>query len=401
MPYASLVTVIRGEVAVLDNSTTVPIAGWYADPSDPTRERWWGGVEWTHSVRPLEVAVQQPVFAQQSVYTAPSPAAFSGLTTPSPFSGHSAMAPEPEPEPAAVAPAVVADVPVGALRERRRRDPDPVNAAVVSDLPEEGWYPDPADAAKERRWSGSKWTHELRPLTPPSISALPPADVPGGGVNPFAAAGFKELWQAEPIAPPRVDTSWNVPTTYPVLGPPPTNGLATAGLVLSLLCISALGLVFSIIGLVRANNFAREGHPPVGRTRAAWGLAASFAVPVLIGILASIAIPVFLNQQQQHASEQVAAAAEQEGVSESDVVMESDGTPVVYDRAEIEQAYRDSFTAEGISVESVSCPDEASMVVGGGFTCSFVSQGATHLIGVIWTSNTGDFTTTLDGVIQK
>jgi hypothetical protein len=31
--------------------SALPPTGWYADPADPTRERYWGGTEWTHDVR--------------------------------------------------------------------------------------------------------------------------------------------------------------------------------------------------------------------------------------------------------------------------------------------------------------------------------------------------------------
>ena len=43
-----------------DYPTNVPAAGWYTDPSDPGQERWWGGVEWTHDVRPLAAPVPAP-----------------------------------------------------------------------------------------------------------------------------------------------------------------------------------------------------------------------------------------------------------------------------------------------------------------------------------------------------
>ena len=37
--------------------TSTPAAGWYADPSDPSLERWWDGTQWSATQRPLATAV--------------------------------------------------------------------------------------------------------------------------------------------------------------------------------------------------------------------------------------------------------------------------------------------------------------------------------------------------------
>ena len=39
--------------------------GWYPDPTDPTRERWWTGSQWTEGYRPIQkewTAVDFPNF---------------------------------------------------------------------------------------------------------------------------------------------------------------------------------------------------------------------------------------------------------------------------------------------------------------------------------------------------
>ena len=41
---------------VPEYGTTTPTAGWYPDPANATLERWWGGVEWTDTTRPVPVA---------------------------------------------------------------------------------------------------------------------------------------------------------------------------------------------------------------------------------------------------------------------------------------------------------------------------------------------------------
>lgn len=43
-----------------DFPSSLPPAGWYPDPSNPASERWWGGLEWTESTRPLPVLVEAP-----------------------------------------------------------------------------------------------------------------------------------------------------------------------------------------------------------------------------------------------------------------------------------------------------------------------------------------------------
>lgn len=37
----------------VDAGTTLPAAGWYADPQTPGQQRWWGGMAWTAQTRPV------------------------------------------------------------------------------------------------------------------------------------------------------------------------------------------------------------------------------------------------------------------------------------------------------------------------------------------------------------
>jgi hypothetical protein len=45
-------------IGLLDQSTGLPEAGWYTDPSDGANERWWGGVEWTAHTRAVAPVVE-------------------------------------------------------------------------------------------------------------------------------------------------------------------------------------------------------------------------------------------------------------------------------------------------------------------------------------------------------
>lgn len=71
-------------------------AGWYADPTDPSRTRWWDGAQWTEHTAPLPAPTPEPAAAPA---LAPEPAA------PEPAPEPAAPEPAPTPEPAAPEPA--------------------------------------------------------------------------------------------------------------------------------------------------------------------------------------------------------------------------------------------------------------------------------------------------------
>ena len=49
-------------------------AGWYPDPSDPTKQRWWDGNQWTEHQQPAPGAVPPPppIYGQQPGYGQPA-----------------------------------------------------------------------------------------------------------------------------------------------------------------------------------------------------------------------------------------------------------------------------------------------------------------------------------------
>ena len=296
-----------------------------------------------------------------------------------------------------------------------------------TNLPPAGWYADPSNAAQERWWGGVEWTHDVRPLAAPVLAPQPAlANVPGGGINPFAASEPEQGYGADafgstgfspasgsgglsgydPAMGAGFDQSFVTMAPWQQSGrplmptPPPSNGQSTAGLVLSLVGVGPLGIIFSVIGLRKARDFEADGELPVGRKRSRWGLGLGIASVILNLALAAAFLTGFQYFQALYL-QQTAAVAEREGVPESDVVIDANGLPAVYNRAEIERTYYEGFTEQGLSVDLVTCPDQARMVVGGGFECSFVMDGATHTVGVTWTTNTGEFTSTIDGVIQN
>lgn len=207
-------------------------------------------------------------------------------------------------------------------------------------VPAAGWYTDPSNASQERWWGGVEWTHDVRP-TPVAapLPALQPAmaGVPGGGINPFAAIDAQDsrlgagVYGGSPFPAPAsdfasfnsfdtglstsagastVNASWYDPSRRPVPGPPPSNGLATAGLVLSLVGPSVLGIIFSIFGLRKAHEFEADGELPVGRKRARWGLGLGIASAIL-GIILTVTYVLVGQYVYTLYLEQVASAVVQ------------------------------------------------------------------------------------------
>jgi len=114
--------------------------------------------------------------------------------------------------------------------------------------PPTGWYPDPADAQRQRYWDGTNWTAETRTVAPPSQElrlkdGVPVTGVPGEpGSDPYAAASA--AWgggylgaptaQAAPAAPSGL-TPAIMPVAPPVINPyvgnaPPVAAPVYAGI---------------------------------------------------------------------------------------------------------------------------------------------------------------------------
>lgn len=270
--------------------------------------------------------------------------------------------------------------------------------------PTAGWYTDPANPGQERWWGGVEWTHDTRPLQP-AVAAPALANVPGGGVNPFAgrlpeqtgigsgmsgpsfstgtndfsafnAVGTSPFTSAAPsfaVAP-----SWNS-TANAVAAEDPKNGVATAGLIFSLLGFSLVGVILSSIGLKKARQFQAMGDAPVGRKRSGWGLGlgiASMVISIGLAVLYVLAWPqiyaLYLEQVGQGSSIiQTDDTAEQPAAP-----VENDGT---YDRAAYEQAIFTEYAEDGYPTpDSVTCPDTGSTAAGGIIVCEIITGDVTE-----------------------
>jgi hypothetical protein len=194
-----------------------------------------------------------------------------------------------------------------------------------------------------------------------------------------------------------VSPSWYAANKF--LGPAPTNTPATVALVMVLTVLMApLAFIFSIVGLAKASRIQRDGFAPIGRRRAAWGLALStlFLIAAPIGV--SIGLPM-LQHQQELALEEAAAA---NAVSDELTVTAVEVPPGEYDRTAFEQSIAVGFTQSPENApESVTCPDAAGKATGESITCEIMYHEQTHTVTMTFTDDIGTHTLTVDGVVQE
>ena len=384
---------------MLNNQTDLPEAGWYVDPANPANERWWGGLEWTDTTRELRVKPAAMPHPAQPVFTGsfpppntpftstggfpPAAAPPASFPTPPP----AASFPAPPAAPPAAFPAAPASpfptAPTGALAIAAPVAPTGA-LAIAAPAPSTGGLsigaPSQALALVDSQVGLSGW---VPAPTVPGVSEL------------SIASGYGSAGTApnDLVASP----SW-YSTNNKFLGPPPTNRPATAGLVLSFLLLAPLGFIVSIVALAKSNRIHREGFAPIGRRRAAWGLALSIAVLIAAPIGISIGLPI-LKQQQELALEQLAA----QNAAADELVPTQVPIPLTaYDRAAFEQGLADGFTqTAGSPPESVTCPDTVATTVGSSITCEFVWQEQPHTMTMVITNDAGNYTLSVDGVVQE
>jgi hypothetical protein len=116
--------------------------------------------------------------------------------------------------------------------------------------PPPGWYLEPP-TGRQRWWDGIQWAF------------YPPEGHETGAVRPIGSTGPTPAYPYAGVA-------------YPATYPGPTNGLATASLVLGIVGVvmctlvlpSVLAVVFGIVGVTTANRLGGAG-----KAKAVWGLA--------------------------------------------------------------------------------------------------------------------------------
>lgn len=269
-------------------------------------------------------------------------------------------------------------------------------------VPAAGWYTDPGDPQQERWWGGVEWTHDVRPLQAAAAAPVAQpvlANVPGGGVNPFATvspepagvgagaygpsfssgasdfSSFNTLGNGDALQPHdpfRVDPSWYDEKRRPSSSADATNGTATVGLLLSIFGFNVIGVIVSAIALKKARDFEYAGDLPVGRKRGRWGVGLGVA-SIVIGIALTViylfaysAVATWMLQQQGGT---VVVDDPNNIVAPDDGIVVPDNT---YDRASYEQQITDEYVANGQSPISVTCPDQGSTAGGSTIQCTII-----------------------------
>ncbi|MCU1584064.1 MAG: hypothetical protein JWM49_620 [Microbacteriaceae bacterium] len=159
-----------------------------------------------------------------------------------------------------------------------------------------GFYPDPAGAPARRWWNGYEWTSHYETggaasrLTPPILEAAQP-------VPDVAAVGREHV--ASVSAPAKVTMNGRGYNPYKPARDLAAgkNTLATNALVwgivsflFNLFCLVGIAaIVWGIFAIQRANAWERDGHAPIGRKKAIWGIVlggvATIATAALKGFL--------------------------------------------------------------------------------------------------------------------
>ena len=120
--------------------------------------------------------------------------------------------------------------------------------------PQPGWYPDPADPARQRYWAGDAWTAETRDIGAPPPAAAPVPPPPPGPADPYAsyAAGATDQAVAPAGLPQYRGPATARPNLYPGTGPRTADGVPLAGWWWRVLAACLDSLLLSIVGMVYA-----------------------------------------------------------------------------------------------------------------------------------------------------
>ncbi len=108
-----------------------------------------------------------------------------------------------------------------------------------------GWYTDPWQAGRERRWTGNAWTEETRGATGPDISGL------GGGPPASASSPFADA--APEPTPPVHTTRWT------------TRRIVTAVVALAVIAL-ILGFTVTYVAADTSSKSANPTTPPTDNT---------------------------------------------------------------------------------------------------------------------------------------
>lgn len=242
------------------------------------------------------------------------------------------------------------------------------------------WYPDPTTPGQERWWDGRTFTEHVRPAAAPVAVGVPNAAWSQGGPGAAPVYGYAASVPVYPAPGYAAGPAPLRPTQAPrglfadvqrqadiradlASG---KNSHANLGFIFALLSVVGfalgwiIGIVFGILGLRRARQYADAGYPAIGRTKAIWALALSG-----VGI-AVTSLVVYSSIQ-----------AQQPGLTS----------------AQVERVVTSQLAEQtGVAAE-VECPTASGLGTGDRFTCTATEPGGVaHVIEVTVHDDAGAFT---------
>jgi hypothetical protein len=152
---------------------------------------------------------------------------------------------------------------------------------VTTTTPVAGWYPDPLGATEHRYWDGSAWTEQ----TAPAVAVAPAAPEP-------TQPALTQPAQTQPV--PARPMSFQ-PMPFQAVAPQPQPGWADGPPTAPQPYAYRSG---AIPAQHRPQGFAYRRPPGLSIwVKVLIGLGIALVALIIVGILAAIAIPVFLNER--------------------------------------------------------------------------------------------------------
>jgi len=375
-----------------DPTSRLPAAGWYGDPSDPSGERWWGGLEWTEHIRPLDVAPPVAAAPMFPPPTSPAPAqqppppasalasgaqAFGASAAPAQFELESAPA-----IPQFASQATNASIPqfasqqTGAVPQFASQQPATPFSASQFTTAEEAASAFGAAAAAPATGS---WPAEAATGSPFGTTAR---------VDPYAAfGGTNQSFGGQPIP------DWNASAGRPS-SEPQSNAPAVTGFVMSLLGFGLISLIISIVGVKKATRLENAGGPATGRVLGRWGIALSI-VGMVAGLIAAAAFGywLYLAGSLGVFDDLGADTGTSTSQTEAPVAPAVVGANPVADAIASDMADDMDFMFE-TEAQSVTCPADATDTAGSVVTCDIVLLDGRAVTGTRTFDTAGGFSTT-------
>lgn len=328
-----------------DTTTRAPVSGWYADPSGRAPYRWWSGENWTTET--LE-SLPSEAFVDCSEAALPTRRSLREARPVggAPASGVTATSPTATPCPPA--------------SDRTQSTYVPVNP-----LAHENAHHGSASPATARWSTPAAWIA--------NAPQQPDHAVYGTGV-PFARQQRRVPLVRATNRPARNGFALGILSTLILIGV--VGATVVTGRLYTVWSLwTVVGLICSIVGIVRANGWEARGLVPIGRARAVTGLV--LCAVSLLGQTTETALAVAGSYGPVAVSPAGAAGSSAPGQAPVIGIPQPDGA-LVYSRAQAQSSIAAAYTSALKSEPArVACPTSEALAVSVSFSCRVVVAGGT------------------------